>query len=120
MSKKISELSHVDIRDVRTSYTSDVAIVEIIADVQYDRLQVFTGSARRHPEDKANPDVAILLATARAYTSLSNALQRRSAGLVAHRDDVARLKQKNLLERTKIDFKSKPRSAPQRTRITRS
>lgn len=100
MPKAITRLSRVQVKDTFITYDSNVALVELIVDVQHDAQRTFTGSARRHPDDKADPDVAILLAQARAYASLAHALDKRARGLVAHKDDVKRLKDARVKPRT--------------------
>ncbi len=103
MSKTLSTLSRVQIKDVEATWDSQVAIVDIVADIQHDNNQVFTGSARRHPDDSPNADVAILLAQARAYTALANSLTRRAQGLVAHRDEIKRLKDERKVKNSLIE-----------------
>lgn len=99
MTKQASTLSQVNIKDEYIHYNSDVAICTLVADIQFDIDLEFTGAARRHPDDRPDSDVAVLVATARAYRSLALALERRAKGLVAHKDDVQRKQQILKLQR---------------------
>lgn len=102
-------LSRVQVKDTFITWDSNVAIVELVVDIQHERQRTFTGSARRHPDDRPDADVAILLAQARAYTSLANALNRRAKGLVAHKDDVKRLKERRAPRTMIVSSQSTPR-----------
>lgn len=94
MNKTPTRLSDVLIIDTNEFITHDVSVVTIVADVQYDECVEFHGVAKRHPHDKANADVARLVATARAYRNLADSLERRANGLVSHNDDITAHKNK--------------------------
>ena len=106
MSKKhITNNSRVHVLDQNEEYSSDAAIVTLAVNLQHDQGMLFRGTARRHPDDRPDADVAVLLATARAYRSFAHAIEKRAQGLVKHKDDIA-----NLHKDTKKATKSKKAS----------
>lgn len=79
------------IDDYYIEITKDLAIVRIFATIEGLQTEV-TGSARRHPDDKANPKIASLLAHSRALESLSNKLAKRAQGAIKHAEDTIQIK----------------------------
>ena len=63
-----------------------------------DEVYSVTGEAKRHPEDDPNPEVGILLATARAHERAAHLLAKRAQGLIKHADDVRGFTHKPLSE----------------------
>lgn len=88
MTRIPTKRSEVFIVDMDEVITGDVSVVTLTADIQYDENLEFHGVAKRHPNDRANADVARLLATARAYRHLADGLEKRANGLVTHNDDI--------------------------------
>ena len=72
-----------------------VAEIEVVYDgknIEY--AKTFKGSAIRSYEDKYNPDVAELMAYARAFQNAGKRLERVAWGLVEHQDNNRRHKEK--------------------------
>ena len=80
-------MEYVDILDVYSLYTKDACIVSLTVSIDRD-IQIFTGTAVRHPLDKPNEKLAHMIAYARAYEALAYRLTKRAKGYVKHVDDV--------------------------------
>ncbi len=84
---------------VLTFQDDDVTAVSIeVPTVTIDRrfggrrveMVEINGSARRHPYDKRNNRIGLLLAQGRAYRRLADRLERQANGLIKHAQDVKR------------------------------
>lgn len=71
--------------DVNSLVSSDASIVQISALIGTDIVTV-KGTSRRHPEDKPNDDIGLMLAQGRAYEALGRKINKRARGLVAQQD----------------------------------
>lgn len=83
----------ITIINEETHQANGITMHVLTVDVD-DILEIFRGTAERHPEDKNRPAIGRALAQARAYRSLAKTLERRAAGLVKHADDVANMEHK--------------------------
>jgi hypothetical protein len=98
---KISEAQEaVKIWTSNVDIANDVAIARVWATVEGDQVEA-VGIAKRHPDDKANPRVAALIAYSRAVSNLSKRIEKRAAGAVKHADDMARNKELQAQRSTK-------------------
>jgi len=70
---------------IDTRQGNTVTIVTINAIMDGEIIEA-TGEAVRHPEDKHDPELGLLLAHARAFDSLARKLDRRAQGLVKMND----------------------------------
>jgi hypothetical protein len=86
-------MEYVDILDVDSVYTKDACIVSLTVTIE-NELYIFTGTSRRHPDDKPNEKLAHMIAYARAYENLSYNLTKRAKGRMKHVEDVKAMKQK--------------------------
>lgn len=80
-------MEYVDILEVYPVYTRDACIVTITALIDKE-VCIFTGTSRRHPQDKPNEKLAHMIAYARAYEAMSCRLIKRARGYMKHVDDV--------------------------------
>lgn len=95
--------------------TNDAAIAEVAyliaiefcdADgVFEDRRIITTGTARRHPGDKHDEQVAEFLALGRALENLGKKLQKRANGIVKQNDDNEARQARQKAEATKTTAK---------------
>lgn len=78
--------------EVQVDIAKDVAIAKaIVFDVNFAERGYWlttVGTARKHPEDKFDPDVAMYLAAGRALDSMSKKMLKRGNGLVKQHEDV--------------------------------
>lgn len=88
MSKRQTKMSRVELVYEDTIISSDAAVTEIKAHLQHDSDVTVRGSARRHPADRPDADIAALLSQARAYKSLANKIEVRALGLMKHKEDM--------------------------------
>lgn len=80
-------MEYLDILEVYPVYTRDACIVTITALIDKE-VCIFTGTSRRHPQDKPNEKLAHMIAYARAYEAMSYRLTKRALGYMKHVDDV--------------------------------
>lgn len=90
--------------DVGTPEATITKVAFVIDDVEI----IVSGTSKRTPGDKDNPEAAILLAYGRAFETLGRKLQKKGNGLVKHADDVREYRQIQKAKRPKIKKKTKP------------
>lgn len=73
---------------VSCEYNDDVAIVRVEYPCADGEVVEASGAARRHRDDRPNPELGVDLATARALRNLGSKMERRTMGQVKHADDV--------------------------------
>jgi hypothetical protein len=81
----------VKVYDSDIDMANDVAIARVMAVVEGEYVEA-VGVAKRHPDDKANPRVAALIAYSRATMNLAHKIQKRADGAVKHAEDMTQLK----------------------------
>lgn len=91
MPSSIIEVDHI--------VTYEAAITRILAIIGEDLVE-FTGTSKRAPTDKYNPDIGIMLSTGRAMERYAHAVLKRANGLVEHRDHIKQTRPEQL-ERSK-------------------
>jgi len=64
----------------------------------YDIVTV--GKAKLHPDDEWDENLGRQLATVRALKKLTNKIERQAMGIIKHRDDIRKRKEKNELSNT--------------------
>lgn len=89
----------------RVMATHDVASVRLRVQVgDLDRL--FEGSSKRDPHDSSDQDLGMEIALGRALSSAGHYLQKHSAGLIKHNDDVKADKARRKTEAKKTKKKT--------------
>jgi len=77
----------IEILDIDSLCSRDACVVRLTVSVQGQITPVY-GTSRRFPKDKPDAELAIMLATARAYESLAKKIKKRATGRVKHHDDM--------------------------------
>jgi hypothetical protein len=108
--KKAQAQSMVQVYDSDIDLANDVAIARVMASIEGEDIEA-VGVAKRHPDDKANPKVAALIAYGRAVSSLASKIEKRAAGAVKHADDMARNKELQAAKKTKTTKATKTKKA---------
>lgn len=104
MSKSIYEITEYDV-SVET-VTSSEATIASISTVIDGEIRTWTGTAKREPHDRFDPEIGKNLALSRAFAKASRKLEKAANGMVKSADD-------NRAQAAKSKAEAKERPEPQ-------